>query len=224
MLIPSIDLRGGKVVQLIQGERTAIADADLDYWIDRFRGFPIVQLIDLDAAMNAGHNDAIVRRVLRELPCQVGGGIRSVDRARELIAAGARRVIIGSALFREGSVDTAAAAAFAEAIGDAAFIAAVDCRHGQVRADGWKTATDVSPDDAIRALTPYAGRFLCTLIETEGTLCGIDIERVAQLRSMTPRGFIAAGGIRSRTEIDVLDSLGADAVVGMAIYTGRMLV
>lgn len=222
MLIPSIDLKGGKVVQLVQGDRTAIADADLDYWIDRFRGFPIVQLIDLDAAMNAGANDAIVARVLRELPCQVGGGIRTPERARALLDAGAKRVIAGSALFSEGGVNIRAAQAFADAIGPEALVAAIDCRGGEVLVAGWKAGAGVTPEAALPMLDPYAGTFLCTLVETEGTLQGIDIETVRRLRGLTTRGFIAAGGIRSRAEIDTLDAMDVDAVVGMAIYTGAL--
>ena len=222
MLIPSIDLRGGKVVQLVQGERTAIADADLDYWIDRFRNFPIVQLIDLDAAMGSGSNDTILTRVIRELPCQVGGGIRSADRARALIDAGARRVILGSALFSGGTVNPALAQQLAQEIGDGAIVAAVDCRDGEVLVSGWKARSGITPDAAMAALEPFAGAFLCTLVETEGTMRGIDLDEIGRLRALTSRGFIAAGGIRTRAEIDALDAIGADAVVGMAIYTGAL--
>ena len=222
MLIPSIDLKGGKVVQLVQGERTAIEDADLDFWIARFAGFPIVQLIDLDAAMGAGGNDALVARVLKALPCQVGGGIRTPDGARRLIDAGARRVIVGSSLFRDGRVDIAAAEAFAEAIGPSALVAAIDTRSGRVVIGGWKQATNVTVEDAIAALEPHAGAFLCTLVETEGTLQGIDVATIERLRARTTRAFIAAGGIRSQDEIDRLDRMGVDAVVGMAIYTGTL--
>lgn len=224
MLIPSIDLKGGKVVQLVQGERTVIEDADLDYWVARFEGFPVVQLIDLDAAMGAGANDALVARVMARLPCQVGGGIRTPARAKRLIDAGARRVIAGSALFVPNGigVDTAAAARFAEAVGADALVAAIDCRGGEVVAGGWKHRTGVSADDAIRALEPHAGAFLCTLVDTEGTMRGIDLAEIGRLRALTTRAFIAAGGIRSMDEVDALHAIGADAVVGMAIYTGAM--
>jgi phosphoribosylformimino-5-aminoimidazole carboxamide ribotide isomerase len=222
MLIPSIDLKGGKVVQLVQGERTVIEDADLDYWIARFEGFPVVQLIDLDAAMGAGDNDALVARVMSRLPCQVGGGIRTPDRARRLIDAGARRVIAGSALFTGAGIDTSAAARFAEAVGVDALVAAIDCRGGEVVAGGWKQRTGVTADEAIRALAPHAGAFLCTLVDTEGTMQGIDLDEIGRLRALTTRAFIAAGGIRSMREVDALDAIGADAVVGMAIYTGAM--
>ena len=222
MLIPSIDLKGGKVVQLVQGERTAIEDADLDFWIARFARYPLVQLIDLDAAMGTGQNAALVARVMAALPCQVGGGVRTPERARRLIDAGARRVIAGSALFAGGGVDTVAAAEFADAVGTDALVAAIDCRGGLVVSGGWKKPTGVRVEHAVRDLEPYAGAFLCTLVETEGTLLGIDLDAIARLRALTARGFIAAGGIRSQEEIDQLDRIGADAVVGMAIYTGAL--
>ena len=222
MLIPSIDLKGGKVVQLVQGDRTAIDDADLEYWIERFSRFPIVQLIDLDAAMGNGNNDAIVAQVLRRLPCQVGGGIRTADRARALLDAGARRVILGSALFANGAVAPTLAQQLARDIESDAVIAAIDCRGGEVLVSGWKARSGITPDDAIAALDPFAGAFLCTLVETEGTMRGIDLAEITRLRALTTRGFIAAGGIRSQSEIDALDAIGADAVVGMAIYTGAL--
>lgn len=224
MLIPSIDLKGGKVVQLVQGDRTAIEAEDLDYWIEKFRGFPIVQVIDLDAAMRTGSNRGLVAKILRRLPCQVGGGVRTPAEARLLIDAGARRVIAGSALFADGRVDVRAAIAFADAIGTPSLVAAIDCRGGEVVVAGWKARSGLTPDAAIAALEPHAGAFLCTLVETEGTLQGIDIREISRLRALTSRGFIAAGGIRSNGEIEALDALGADAVVGMAIYTGRIVV
>jgi phosphoribosylformimino-5-aminoimidazole carboxamide ribotide isomerase len=222
MLIPSIDLKGGKVVQLVQGERMAIEDPDLDYWIGRFRSFSLVQLIDLDAAMRTGSNDILLARVISELPCQVGGGIRTPERAEQLIAAGARRVIVGSALFARGGVDTVAAEAFRNTIGAASLVAAVDCRDGEVVASGWKERTGLKVDDAIRTLEPFVDTFLCTLIETEGTQRGIDLDEITRLRALTQRQFIAAGGIRSQQEIDALQRVAADGVVGMAIYTGML--
>src|SRR5262247_349335 len=105
MLIPAIDLKDGAVVQLVQGERLAIRDEDVFRWVDRFRRFPKVQVIDLDAAMGKGDNLAIVRRIAAALTCRVGGGIRDVDRARDVLAAGAQHIISGSALFKNGGPD-----------------------------------------------------------------------------------------------------------------------
>ena len=222
MLVPSIDLQDGRVVQLVQGERLALASDDLDGWIERFRRFPIVQVIDLDAAMGRGSNDALVRRVCAELPSQVGGGVRSVDHARVLVAAGARRVIVGSALYTHDGVDVSAAQAFAAAIGRGRVIGAVDARGGHVTIHGWKTTLPIAPADAAVALSPHVGGFLYTHVDTEGTMAGFDLDAVLAIRRATERRVIAGGGSRSAAEIEQLDALGIDAVVGMAIYTGQI--
>lgn len=220
MLIPSIDLMGGQVVQLQQGERLAIASADLDGWIARFARFPLVQLIDLDAAMRKGDNRALIEKVCRALPVQVGGGVRTPERAQDLLNAGARRVIVGSSLFDGGHVNVGAASAMADAIGSDKIIAAVDSRGGRVVIHGWKTPLDLTPSDAMRALEPYCGSFLYTHVDTEGLLTGINLEWFTSLANATQRKLIAAGGIRSMDEVNALDAAGIDAVVGMAIYTG----
>jgi phosphoribosylformimino-5-aminoimidazole carboxamide ribotide isomerase len=220
VLIPSIDLMGGKVVQLQQGERLAIESDDLDGWIARFAKFPLVQLIDLDAAMGRPTNDAIVRRVVKALPCQVGGGIRSLDRAQEIVDAGAKRVILGSSLFSNSGVNRSRAEAFAEVFGPDRLVGAIDSRAGKVVIHGWKTALPITPAAAATALEPYVGTLLYTHVDTEGLLTGLDLAAVQKVQAATRRRLIAAGGIRSRGEIDALDRLGIDAVVGMAIYTG----
>jgi phosphoribosylformimino-5-aminoimidazole carboxamide ribotide isomerase len=211
---------GGRVVQLEQGERLALESADLDGWIARFASYPLVQLIDLDAAMGRGDNRRLVEKVCRALPCQVGGGVRSVQRARELLSLGVHRVIVGSALFTPTGVDTARAAELATAIGPDRIAAAVDSRGGRVVIHGWKTPIDVTTIDAIRSLEPFVGTFLYTHVDTEGLLTGLNIEVVRALSAATSRRLIVAGGIRSIDEVDALDGLGVDAVVGMAIYKG----
>jgi phosphoribosylformimino-5-aminoimidazole carboxamide ribotide isomerase len=220
MLIPSIDLMDGRVVQLQQGERLALSSSDLDGWIARFSTFPLVQLIDLDAAMGKGDNERLVTKVCSALPCQVGGGVRSVDRARELMALGARRVIVGSALFDADGVNTAGAAEMADVVGVDHVVAAVDSRGGRVVTHGWKTSRPITPIDAIRALEPFAGAFLYTHVDTEGLLTGLSLDVVSSIAATTTRRLIAAGGIRSIDEVEELDRRGIDAVVGMAIYTG----
>jgi len=222
MLVPSIDLQDGRVVQLVQGERLALASDDLDGWIERFRRFPIVQVIDLDAAMGRGSNDALVRRVCGELPCQVGGGVRSVERAQTLLASGARRVIVGSAFYTADGVNLAAVQAFAGAVGRHRVIAAVDARGGHVTIHGWTTTLPVTAADAAAALSPHAGGFLYTHVDTEGTMAGLNLDAALAVRRATARRVIAAGGIRSLAEVEQLDALGIDAVVGMAIYTGEI--
>jgi phosphoribosylformimino-5-aminoimidazole carboxamide ribotide isomerase len=212
----------GHVVQLQQGERLAIESDDIDGWIGRFADFPLVQLIDLDAAMGRPANDDLVRRVAAELPCQVGGGVRSIERAQELLAAGARRVILGSSLFNERGVNRARAEAFAEELNPDQLVGAIDSRGGRVVIHGWKTPIPVTPEEAARTLENYVGAFLYTHVDTEGMMTGLDLDAVKSVQAATKRRLIAAGGIRSREEIDALDKLGIDAVVGMAIYTGAI--
>lgn len=222
MLIPSIDLQGGRIVQLVQGEKLAIATDDLDGWIERFARFPEVQVIDLDAAKNDGDNSAIVAAVCARLPCRVGGGIRSVERARTLLDSGARKVIVGSSLFRAGEVDIAFATALAAALTPYRLIAAVDAREGHVVIDGWRTRLAITPVEAIRQLEPFFGEFLFTNVDVEGLMQGFDREAVLAVRNATMRGVTAAGGVTTEDDVAWLDRIGVDAVAGMAIYTGRL--
>jgi phosphoribosylformimino-5-aminoimidazole carboxamide ribotide isomerase len=229
MLIPSIDLKGGKVVQLVQGEKLAIESDDLDGWIERFATFPKIQLIDLDAAMGIGTNDALVRKVAAKLPCRVGGGIRSVGRAQDLLEAGAQAVIVGSAFFDMRRVAEGGSVIkfdFAEALRDAVgldrVIAAVDAKGGRVVIHGWRTALPVTAVQAVQALDPYCGEFLYTHVDREGLMQGTDMDAIKAVKDATARRVTAAGGVTTREEVDELDRLGIDAVVGMAIYTGAM--
>ena len=222
MLIPSIDLKGGQVVQLIQGEQPALATDDIELWMSRFKGFPHVQLIDLDAAMDTGTNDSLLRRVASVLPCRVGGGIRTIDRAREVLEYGAEAVIIGSSLFKEGKPNIDFATTLASTIGRHRIIAAVDSKGGRVVIKGWTEATSLTAIDAVRALEPFCGEFLYTHVDKEGLMEGTDLDAIMTVKQATARRVTAAGGITTQTEIDRLHEEGIDAVVGMAIYTGRL--
>lgn len=222
MLIPSIDLMGGKIVQLVQGERKALEFSDFDPWIERFAGYSIVQLIDLDAAMGQGSNRALLERFTTRLPCQVGGGIRSVESARAVLDSGARRVILGSALLKDGAVHVGFAEELASAVGGERVIAALDSRNGKVAMHGWREVVSLTALEMMRALEPHCGAFLYTHIDTEGLMRGIPMPVVRELRQATARRLIVAGGICSREEVDALEALGVDAVVGMAIYTGHL--
>jgi phosphoribosylformimino-5-aminoimidazole carboxamide ribotide isomerase len=222
MLIPSIDLMGGKVVQLVQGSRKALEYDDFEPWVQRFAKYPLVQLIDLDAAMGQGHNRSLLSQIAARLTCQVGGGIRTVQAAREMLNCGARAVIIGSALVRGGKVNVAFAQELTRAIPAEQLVFAVDSKGGKVTVAGWKEATPLTALEMIRALEPFCGGFLYTHVDTEGMMQGIPLDVVGKLRAATQRRIIAAGGIRSREEVDALDAIGVDAVVGMAIYTGAM--
>lgn len=222
MLIPSIDLMGGKIVQLAQGEEKKLEFSDFEYWIERFSKYPLVQLIDLDAARGVGDNRALMRPILQRLNCQVGGGIRDLESARDLLHAGARKVIIGSALLRQGELQAETARDLAEALGTAPLVFAIDSRKGRVAIDGWRQQTKIMALDMVRALEPFCGTFLHTNIETEGLMRGMPLEPVQALRNATARQLIVAGGITTQQEIDLLDAMGIDAVVGMAVYSGKL--
>ena len=222
MLIPSIDLKAGAVVQLVQGERLAVRDADVFRWVRRFERFPKVQVIDLDAAMGTGDNLSLVRDIASKLSCRVGGGIRTIARAREILDAGAHAIIAGSSLFKDGSPDLAFATSLAEGVGRGHVIAAVDSRGGQVVVHGWKTTLPLTAVDAVRALEPYCDEFLYTHVDTEGLMGGTNFAAIEAVRQATTRRVTAAGGITTQDEIDRLHAMGVDAVVGMAIYTGAL--
>jgi len=225
MLIPSIDLLGGRIVQLVKGEKLRLAFDDFEFWIEKFSKFPLVQLIDLDAAMRTGDNSALVEQIAKRLPCQAGGGIHSIDRARRMLDAGARRVIIGSAFFSsEGAVNTAFAEHLAGSVGIDRIVAGIDTKNGRIAVKGWKAQVELTPDDAIPQLDPHAAAFLYTHVDGEGMLKGFPIDVAARLRKLTQRQLIVAGGVRSQQEVDELDALGTDAVVGMAVYTNLLAV
>jgi phosphoribosylformimino-5-aminoimidazole carboxamide ribotide isomerase len=222
MLIPSIDLQGGRIVQLVQGERLALASDDFDGWIERFSRFPAIQLIDLDAAKNQGHNRELVASICRRLPCRVGGGVRSVDDVTSLLAGGAVKVIVGSRLFRGGEPDTGFAADVAAAAGPARLVAAVDAKAGRVVIDGWRTQLDITPAEAMRRLEPWFGEFLFTNVDVEGLMRGVDRAAIEAVHGATASAVTVAGGVTTAEEIEWLAGLGMDAVAGMAIYTGKL--
>jgi phosphoribosylformimino-5-aminoimidazole carboxamide ribotide isomerase len=235
MLIPSIDLMGGRVVQLVQGEDLAVEFDDLEYWIERFSAYPLVQLIDLDAAKRQGDNRRLVEAIVRRLPCQIGGGIRNVEDAVAVLDAGAKRVIVGSSLFESEEHFNSSSAVpppypvrcdFAEelanAVGEQQLVFCVDSRNDHVAVRGWRENIQLRPEDAMRALESFCGAFLYTHVDTEGTMSGFPIDIARRLRQETARQLIVAGGIRDQNEVDALHAFDVDAVAGMAIYTGAM--
>jgi phosphoribosylformimino-5-aminoimidazole carboxamide ribotide isomerase len=215
---------GGKIVQLVRGEKKALEFENFTEWVERFSRYPLVQLIDLDAAMGKGENRALIADFCRKLPCQVGGGIRQIEAAQRVFAVGAKRVILGSSLIRNAVINVEFAASMSSEFGPKRIVAAIDSRAGRVAIHGWKTVTDIVPEAMIAALEPYCTAFLYTHIDTEGMLQGIPMDMIRHLKSQTDRRLIAAGGIHSQAEIDELDAMGVDAVVGMGIYTGLIRV
>jgi phosphoribosylformimino-5-aminoimidazole carboxamide ribotide isomerase len=221
MLIPSIDLMGGRIVQLVRGETLKLAFDDFEYWIGRFQAYPLVQLIDLDAAMRQGDNSVLITQIAKRLPCQVGGGISTVEKAAAVLEAGARRVIIGSALFGGAElVNVGFARTLAAAVGLERLVFGVDTKDGRVAVKGWKERVELTPEEAIPQLQEYCGAFLYTHIDREGTMQGFPLEVAVRLKGLTGRQLIVAGGIREQSEIDALHSIGVDAVAGMAVYSG----
>ena len=220
MLIPSIDLMGGKVVQLVQGRRKALEFDDFHEWVNRFSKYPLVQLIDLDAAVGTGSNASIVNQIASLIPCQVGGGVRSQESVQAALDAGARRVILGSSLISDGKLTNKFAEELANTFGPDRLIFALDAIGGRVSTHGWRKVTDITPLEMIKALDRWCHGFLYTHVDTEGTLQGFPREVIRPLREATKRQLIAAGGIRSQQEIEDLHAMRVDAVVGMAIYQG----
>jgi phosphoribosylformimino-5-aminoimidazole carboxamide ribotide isomerase len=218
MLIPSIDLMGGKIVQLVQGEKKALEFDDFEPWVERFSKYPLVQLIDLDAAIGQGDNRHLVKSLVRRLPCQVGGGIRTAELAEEILSDGAKRVVIGSSLIIDESINTSFAKELAGRVGSEKLVFALDSKGGRVAIRGWRQLTGISAVQMIRALENWCSAFLYTHIDTEGLLLGMPLDVVSQLRCVTNKQLIAAGGIRTEQEVERLHTMGVDAVVGMAIY------
>jgi phosphoribosylformimino-5-aminoimidazole carboxamide ribotide isomerase len=217
MIVPCIDLMDGKVVQLVQGREKALeADGPLTM-LEKFRAFPQIQVIDLDAAMNKGSNDALVELVASRCISRVGGGVRSPERARALIEQGAYRVIVGTAAF-----DREKLTAIANAVGPDRLIIALDSKAGKVVTHGWQEATNFTAEAVVRQLEPFCSGFLCTYVDKEGMLEGTDLDWFRRLRAATTHELTAAGGITTIDEIQELHKLGIHAALGMAIYTGRL--
>jgi phosphoribosylformimino-5-aminoimidazole carboxamide ribotide isomerase len=222
VLIPSIDLMGGKIVQLEQGRKKKLEFDNFEEWIDRFASFPLVQLIDLDAAIGTGDNRALLKTFLDRLPCQVGGGIRSIETARTILDLGARRVILGSSLIKDGQINTAFAKEISSAVGDDKLVFGIDAKGGKIAIRGWRELTPITPLQMIHELDSHCAGFLYTHIDHEGLMKGIPMDIVRELRAAMSKQLIAAGGISSNEEIEQLHTMNVDAVVGMALYLGKL--
>ncbi|MBZ5609495.1 MAG: 1-(5-phosphoribosyl)-5-[(5-phosphoribosylamino)methylideneamino] imidazole-4-carboxamide isomerase [Acidobacteriia bacterium] len=217
MIIPCIDLMGGKVVQLVQGREKALEGGTPLEMLQRFAAFPQIQVIDLDAAMDQGSNDDLVELVASRAVARVGGGVRSADRARRLVEQGAYRVIVGTAAFDRELLREIADAATPERL-----IVALDSRAGKVVVRGWQESTEFTAEQMIPQLEPYCSGFLCTYVDKEGLMQGTDLDWFRRLRAATTHELTAAGGITTLDEIRELQNLGIHAALGMAIYTGRL--
>ena len=222
MIIPCIDLMGGKVVQLVQGREKALeGDAPLAM-LEKFAAFPQIQVIDLDAAIGSGSNDSVVALLASKARCRVGGGVRSVARARALVEQGAHRVIVGTAAFTTAGVNATLLAELVREIGRDRMVVAVDSKGGRIVIRGWREATELSAEQVLQSLEPYCSGFLCTYVDKEGMLQGTDLEWFRRLRAATSLELTAAGGITTIAEVQALIDMDIHAALGMAVYTGRL--
>ncbi len=213
MIVPSIDLRGGQAVQLVGGEALALEAGDPRPLAEKFGVVGPIAVIDLDAALGTGDNGAVVEDLCGRARCRVGGGIRSLEAATRWLDAGAEQIILG----------TAAEPALLRQLPRERLIAALDAVHGEVVVEGWRTRTGRSIAERMAELRPYVSGFLVTFVEREGRLGGTDLDRVAPLvEAAGDARLTIAGGVTTAAEVGELDRLGADAQVGMALYTGRL--
>lgn len=224
MLIPCIDLQRGQAVQLVHGRRRELAVADVFGQLEKFKRFPWLHIIDLDAAMGKGDNNALVHSLCKrarrsyKMSVRVGGGVRTVSRAQELVKVGASQIIIGSAAFRENRLNLRFLQALQHSVRPRTIVIALDTYRGKITTHGWRKSVALQPCDVMAQLEPFCSAFLCTDVDREGTLSGANLEYFVGLRDCTTHPIIAAGGIRMRREITALGKLGMDAAVGMALY------
>jgi len=221
MLIPCIDLMDGKAVQLVRGRRKAL-EADPLEMLRKFRGFPVIQVIDLDAALSQGDNSRLIAKLCRKAACRVGGGVRTVERVRELAEMGAQQIIIGTAAFNEDGVNSRFLTAARRAAGKKRLLVALDTSRGRVVVRGWRGRTGLRAEEVMPELEPYCSGFLCTYVDKEGMMQGTSLRWFRRLRQATKLPLTAAGGITTEQEIEALAAMNIDAAVGMAVYTGRL--
>jgi phosphoribosylformimino-5-aminoimidazole carboxamide ribotide isomerase len=222
MIIPCIDLMDGVVVQLVQGREKALEGDTPEATLEKFAAFPAIQVIDLDAAIGNGSNEKIVERISTRPGMRIGGGVRTLEKARRLMDFGAEKVIVGTAAFRANGPDHTFLRVLAEAIPKERILLALDSKGGRIVVRGWRESLDVSAEEVIQELEPYCSGFLCTHVDKEGMMQGIDLDWVRRLRAATSLEITAAGGITTYEDIESLQQLDIHAAIGMAVYTGRL--
>jgi phosphoribosylformimino-5-aminoimidazole carboxamide ribotide isomerase len=222
MIIPCIDLQGRQVVQLVQGRDLALTGGTPAEMLEKFKAFPEIQVIDLDAAIGRGANDDLVEFLCGRARCRVGGGVRTVERAETLLKQGVHRIIVGTSAFAYNGVNALFLRSLVDAVGRERIVVALDSKEGKVVVKGWRESLKFTAEEVIRDLEPYCGGFLCTYVDKEGMLQGTDLEWFSRLRQATTNELTAAGGITTLDDVQALMGMGIHCALGMAIYTGRL--
>ncbi len=212
MIIPSIDLMNGKAVQLKQGVEKVLERSDVLELAKYYGRFGEIAVIDLDAAVGNGNNEALISQICKIASCRVGGGIRDVDKAKKMLAMGAKKIIIGTAANEE---------LLSKLPADRVLVA-IDTKDGKVATHGWTKTADATPLDFVRRFNNLCSGFLYTIVEKEGMMGGTDIEAIKEIRSATTKELVAAGGISSVEEIVQLQKMNVSTQLGMCIYTGKV--
>jgi phosphoribosylformimino-5-aminoimidazole carboxamide ribonucleotide (ProFAR) isomerase len=218
MIIPCIDLMGGKVVQLVQGREKFLELPDPLAVLEKLAAYPQIQVIDLDGALGRGDHSEIIGELCQRKPCRVGGGIRTVEKALQTVQSGAYKVIVGSRAFSPCGVNSEFLRTLLAAVPREKLMMAVDCLGDRVAIRGWRETLPLTSAQALAQLEPYCSEFLCTYIDAEGKLQGTNLAWFRSLRSVTQLPITAAGGITTDEEINALEEIGMNAALGMAIY------
>jgi phosphoribosylformimino-5-aminoimidazole carboxamide ribonucleotide (ProFAR) isomerase len=212
----------GKVVQLVQGRAKALEGDSPEDMLRRFAAFPVIQVIDLDAAIGRGSNEPMVEWLAGQARTRVGGGVRTPEKAARLLSLGAEKVIVGTAAFTSSGPNVAFLEELCAAVPKDRVLLALDSKDGRIVVKGWRESLDITAEDVIRQLEPWCGGFLCTYVDKEGMMQGTDLEWFRRLRGATSLEITAAGGVTTYDDVEALLGMNVHAALGMAIYTGRL--
>ena len=212
MIIPSIDLMDGKAVQLRQGKEKVLEKDNVLELAKYYSRFGEISVIDLDAAMNKGDNESLIKEICKIAHCRVGGGIRDKEKAKRILANGAKQIIIGTAANEE----------FLSKLPKDKILVAIDSKQGKVTVEGWSKEVNASPEEYVKRFDNLCSGYLYTIVDKEGLMQGTDTDAIKKIRAMTNKTLIAAGGISTIEEIVELNKLNISTQLGMCIYSGAV--
>ena len=227
MIIPSIDLREGRAVQLVQGKKLTITHDKPLHLAKEFSRYGELAVIDLDAAMGWGENLNLIEKICHRYPARVGGGIRSLEMVAKILSFGARKIIIGTRAFQTSGRSSVGLNCnflnqLKKMVGRERIIIALDYSQGKILVEGWQKKTDLSLEEVIPEVEKYAGEILLTCVDQEGLLQGPDRDRILRLASQASTLVTAAGGISTVEDVRVFSRAGINVQIGMALYTGTL--